>query len=144
MKTLVFVGIAIVAGIAVTLQGQFMGTMDRHLGTRESVFLTYASGGLLATLIMVTKGSGSPASWTRLPWYVYTSGLLGLIIVGAIGWTVSRLGAAKAFTLIVASQFVVAALIDHFGLFLAETRPIDPARAGGLGLLLAGVWLVVK
>jgi len=35
--------IAFAAGIAVTLQGQFMGLLDRTLGTRESVFITYGS-----------------------------------------------------------------------------------------------------
>ena len=32
------VAIASVAGVAITLQGQFMGLMDRTLGTKESVF----------------------------------------------------------------------------------------------------------
>ena len=39
--------IAIVAGLAVTLQSNFMGVMTQLMGARESVFITYGSGGLI-------------------------------------------------------------------------------------------------
>ena len=42
MSTAFLIGLAFVAGLAVTLQGQFMGLMDRALGTKESIFVTYA------------------------------------------------------------------------------------------------------
>ena len=47
--------IAAVAGVAVALQGQSMGLMDKGIGTRESVFLTYASGGLVAAVVMLAS-----------------------------------------------------------------------------------------
>ncbi len=144
MGTLFYLMIALVAGLAVTLQGQCVGVMDRVLGTRESMFMTYGSGGLLATLMMFAGRGGNLKAWTQVPWYAYTAGALGLIIVGSIGFTVSRLGAAKAFTLIVASQFLLAAVIDHFGLLGAEVRTLDAARAAGLAMIMTGVWLVVK
>ena len=50
---LILFAIAAVAGIAVTLQSSFMGTMTQVLGTRESIFITYGSGGLLIGLIML-------------------------------------------------------------------------------------------
>ena len=40
MSTLFLIGIAVMAGVAVTLQAQFMGLMDRSLGTLTSVFIT--------------------------------------------------------------------------------------------------------
>ena len=40
--------VAALGGIAVSLQGQLMGLMDQRLGTKASVFITYASGGLVA------------------------------------------------------------------------------------------------
>jgi len=144
MKTGLYIAIAVISGLAITLQGQFMGVMDRTLGTKESVFLTYASGGLLAALLLLVARGGNFRSWADVPWYAYTSGLLGLVIVGTIGWTVARIGTAKAFTLIVASQFILAAIIDHLGLLGAEARALDLTRVSGLGFLMLGVWLVVK
>ena len=144
MSTLFLILLAFVAGIAVSLQGQFMGLMDRALGTRESIFVTYAGGGLMITLLMLAFRGSHLKNWQTVPWYAFGSGILGLIIVGSIGYVVPRLGVAKGFTLIVASQFVIAALIDHFGFFGAGVRPLDLTRLLGLCLILLGVWIAVR
>ena len=144
MSTLFLILLAVVGGIAVALQGQFMGLLDRTLGTRESIFVTYAGGGLIITLLMLAFRGGNLKNWQAVPWYAFGTGILGLIIVGSIGYVVPRLGVAKGFTLIVASQFLIASLIDHFGFFGAVVRPMVMTRSLGLCLMLLGVWLVVK
>jgi transporter family-2 protein len=136
--------IAAIGGVAVTLQGQFMGLMDQGIGTRESVFITYASGGLLACLAMLAARGGNLRAWQQVPWYALGAGVLGLVIVGTIGYTVPRLGLSTAFTIIVASQFIVAALLDHFGLLGAAVRPVELSRLLGVGVLIIGVWLIMR
>ena len=136
--------IAVISGIAITLQGQFMGLMDKAFGTRESIFLTYGSGGLIAAVVMLVAGWSDLRQWTRVPWYAFSAGVLGLVIVGTIGYVVQRMGAGKAFTLIIASQLILAAAIDHFGLFGASARPLELSRAIGLVAMLFSVWLVVR
>ena len=143
-STLFLIFLAILGGIAVTLQGHFMGLLDRGLGTRESVFITYGSGGFVAALMMVASGGGNLRGWASVPWYSLSAGLLGLLIVGTIGYVVPRLGLAKGFTLIIASQFIVAALIDHFGLLGGAVRPLDAVRMVGMLTLLVGVWLIIR
>lgn len=136
--------VAVVGGLGITLQGQFMGIMDRILGTQESVFITYASGGLLASILMLITRGGNLAAFRQVPWYAFLAGATGLVIVGAIGYTVPRLGLAPAFTIMTASQLALAAAIDHFGLMGATARPLGPSQLAGLGVLLAGVWLTVR
>jgi transporter family-2 protein len=137
--------LAVISGFAITLQGQFMGLLDRNLGTRASVFLTYASGGAVVTILVLAGGLFSlRLAAPGLPWYAYSTGILGLIVVGTIGFVIPRMGAARGFTWILASQFLLAALIDHFGLLGAAARPLDLSRLTGLGVMLAGVWLVVR
>jgi transporter family-2 protein len=144
MKTAVLVVLAIVGGIAVSLQGNFMGIMDQRIGSKESVFITYASGGILAALMMIAARGGHLNAWQNAPWYALTAGALGLVIVGTIGYIVPRLGLTTAFTVIVASQLVVAVMLDHFGLLGAAVRTLDLSRITGLVLLILGVWLVLK
>ena len=144
MNTTLFVGLALVSGFAITLQAQFMGLMDRGLGTRESVFITYGGGGLLAILLMAAGRGGHLGAWRSMPWYAFTPGALGLVIVGTIGYVVPRLGVARSLTLIIASQLLLAALIDHFGIFGADLRPMDGPRALGMVAVLAGAWLAVR
>jgi len=144
MNTTVLVILAIIGGIAVALQGHFMGIMDQRIGSKESVFITYASGGILAAVMMIAARGGHLNAWQNVPWYALTAGALGLVIVGTIGYTVPRLGLTMAFTVIVASQLVVAVMLDHFGLLGAAVRTLDLTRITGLIFLILGVWLVLR
>ncbi len=136
--------VAVIGGVAITLQGQFMGVMDQRLGTKESVFITYVIGGIFISLILLATRLGNLKAIRLVPWYGYTSGLLGLVIVGSISYAVPRLGVSRAFTVLVAAQFFVAVVIDHYGLFSAAVQPVTGPRLLGLGLISAGVWLVVR
>lgn len=135
---------AVIGGVAVTLQAQFMGVMDQSLGTLESVFITYGSGGLLVGLAMLAVRGGHLAAWRSLPWYVPLAGILGLIIVGSIGYVTPRLGLVATFTIFVAAQFIFGALIDHFGLLGAAIRPIGLSSLAGMVIVLVGVWLIIR
>jgi len=141
---LTLIAVAALGGIAVTLQGQFMGLMDERLGTKATVFITYASGGLVVALTVLLTGGWNLRGWQNVPWYAFSAGLLGLFIVGTISYTVPRLGLTAAFTILVASQFIIAALLDHFGLLGAAVRPLDVSRSLGIGILILGVWLIVR
>lgn len=138
------VAIAVVGGSAVALQAHFMGLMDTRIGTLESMFITYGSGGLLIGLAMLAYRGGNLAAWRSVPWYVLTSGALGLVIVGTLSICIPRLGLVTAFTIIVCSQFVVAALLDHFGILGADVRPLNMARMTGIAAMLIGVWLILR
>jgi transporter family-2 protein len=144
MTTVLLIAVAVIGGMAITLQGQFMGLMDQNIGTKESVFITYVGGALVICMVMLASRSGNLRLWREVPWYVLTAGAMGLVVVGAIGYVVPRLGLSAGFTLIVASQFVLAALIDHFGLLGASLRPLDGTRILGLFVLIFGVWLCNK
>ena len=133
-----------IGGVAVALQAQFMGLMDHNIGTLESVFITYGSGGLLIGLTMLLLRGGNLSAWQNVPRYALLAGIMGLIIVGTIGYTVPRLGLVSSMTLIVAVQFMAAAVLDHFGLLGATLRPLDWARALGMAVVLLGVWLIVR
>lgn len=137
------IAIAVIAGLAVALQGQFMGTSDRVIGTLPTVFVTYGGGAVIAAILLGLSGA-TLRNAKQMPWYAWTSGALGLIIVAGIGYAAPRLGLSRTLVITVAAQLCAAALIDHFGLFTTTVRAIDPARASGIALTIAGVWLVVR
>ena len=66
-STVILALIAAIGGIAVTLQAQFMGLMDEGIGTLESVFITYAGGGVLIALVMLVKRGGNLAAAPVVP-----------------------------------------------------------------------------
>jgi transporter family-2 protein len=141
---LFLVVVAIIGGIAVTLQAQFLGVMDNSLGSLEGVFITYFSGGALMGLVMLVNRGGNLSNWQSVPWYAFFAGILGLIIIGSIGYTTSRMGITTAFTIMVATQFIGGMVIDHFGLLGAEVRQVEVSQLVGVGLLIAGIYLMIK
>lgn len=135
--------IATLAGIAVALQGQFMGTMNRHAGTLTTMLATYGSGALLAAVLWLSRRP--PVSGIRhVPWYAWSAGALGLVIVGGIGYAAPRLGLSRTLIVTVGAQLAAAMVIEHFGWAGAVPRPVDAARLAGAALTVAGVWLVVR
>ena len=145
MNNLYFIGlVAMFAGVFTVIQSQLMGFMDKNMGTFESVLITYGSGGLAMALLFLMRGQWQLAGWQSVPWYAFTAGLCGLIIVGSLGYSVPRLGAVAAFTLFTCAQFIFALMVDHFGLLGAQVRPLNLSRLLGVGVLLFGTWLVMR
>jgi bacterial/archaeal transporter family-2 protein len=144
MRSAVVVAAAVLCGVAVAVQAQFTGVMQRQMGTLESTFITYFSGGVVIGLVMLLARGGSLAAATGLPWYVYSAGLLGLVIIGTLSLSVGDLGLVPALVLITVSQFVVGAVINHFGLLGATVDPIDLGKVAGFALLGVGTYLVLR
>jgi transporter family-2 protein len=136
--------LAAIGGIAGTLQAHLMGVMDQNIGTVESMFITYGGGGLIIGLVMLFLRGGNLENWNTIPWYALSAGILGLVVVGILGFAAPRIGLVPTLTLFVASQFIVGAGLDHFGLMGAGVRPLDLSRASGVGVILFGVWLVIR
>jgi transporter family-2 protein len=118
--------------------------MDRRIGTLESVFITYFSGGILIGLVMLIQRGGNLSASAAVPWYAYSSGALGLVIVGTLAYSTPRLGLVAAFTIFVSAQFAMGALVDHFGWMGSAVRPLTVSRLAGMAVVLVGVWLIIR
>ena len=136
--------IPVVVGIAIAVQSQLMAQVDRNLGTLESICVTYGGGGIVIILVMLMRSGGNLSLSANLPWYVFTTGLFGLLIVGGIGFSVARVGLVATFTVIVATQFILSAVIDHYGLLASTVRTLDLSRGAGIAMLLSGVWMILR
>ena len=88
--------LALAGGFAVTLQAQFMGVMTDRIGTAESIFITYGTGWRSHRIGDAGHERGQPGRLVLGPLVRPHCGLLGLVIVGAIGYTVPRLGLVAA------------------------------------------------
>lgn len=140
----VIVLVALAGGASVAMQAQLVGEVDDRLGTLEAVFLTYGTGGLVAAALMLVARGGNLAPWRDLPPYVHLSGVLGLVIIAAISFSVARLGVVRGLLLVTVAQFLLSALIDQFGWLGADVQRLDLPRIAGIVLLLGGGWLVLR
>ena len=136
--------VATAGGIAVALQAQMMGVLDKGLGTLESVFITYGLGAALVGVAMLAVRGGNLAAWPTVPGFTLLSGIAGLVIVGSIGYSAPRLGLVAAMTVVVVAQFLTGAVLEHFGLLGTASRALDTGRLAGIACLLGGTWLLLR
>jgi bacterial/archaeal transporter family-2 protein len=71
-------------------------------------------------------------------------GLTGAIFITGTTLALPRIGMALTFGLVVAGQVVIAVLLDHFKILVAEQHPFNLWRFLGIILILFGVLIVRK
>jgi transporter family-2 protein len=143
-STLLTALIGTLGGVSVGLQGPIAAQMGKRVGSAASSFVVHVSGAILSGALLLARGGEQMQNWRSLTWYMLGSGAFGLILYLTINHTMPRLGATTALALIIIGQLAVGIVTDHFGLFGVAVRHIDPVRALGLVLLIAGGYLVVK
>jgi len=141
---LLIILIGLIGGIAVGLQGPMASMITQRLGIFESVFIVHMGGAVVALIPLLVYSGGKLTEWRSVPWYALVAGIFGLVVIGAISYTLPRVGAAAAIMTIVAGQLFISVALDHFGLLGAAQRSLDPTRLLGLGVVLVGVWLTVR
>ncbi len=81
-----------------------------------------------------------PGGWPDAPRTAWLGGTLGVIFVASGSWLVARIGAAMTAMLVISGQMISGVALD-----LAMGQPGAPGlRAGGVALILAGMWLAQR
>jgi bacterial/archaeal transporter family-2 protein len=139
----VAVGLAVLAGLAGSVQVAVMGRFGARIGIVEA--LAFASGLqlVLATSILLVsrQGAGGFASAFRAPPWMWAGGVMGLIVVFTITFAQPRIGATATIGILIAGQLAMGAVIDRFGLFGVDQIGMSWPRALGIVLLGAGAAL---
>ncbi|MDU0220409.1 DMT family transporter, partial [Escherichia coli] len=78
------------------------------------------------------------------PAYVWLGGLLGAFYVTAIVLAFLQIGPALTFGLVVAGQMLIALLLDHFSILVANPHPVNIWRVLGVLMIVGGVVLIRK
>ncbi len=141
---LFFIPLAIVAGAALPVQfsinAQLRGWLDSALVAAAVSFLIGTLA--LVVLSLVARDPLATASAGRIPWWVWTGGLIGAFYVVSSIVLVPRLGAAAAVAFILGGPVAASLLLDHFGWLNVPQHSISPGRAAGAVLIATGVALV--
>jgi transporter family-2 protein len=141
--TTVAVGLAILAGLAGSVQVAVMGRFGDRIGVVEAlVFATAIQLALSVAILLVARlGPGGLAGAFRAPPWMWLGGLMGLTVVFTITFAQPRIGATATIGILIAGQLLMGAVIDRFGLFGVDQIGISWPRAVGIGLLGLGAAL---
>ena len=137
-------GVALLAGAAVPLQGASNAALGRALG--HPLWATMVS--LVVSMLVVLPLMGSmlvqaPRLVLALsgPWWLWLGGIVGVVYLTTALVLLPRLGATSFIVCVIAGQMLASLLLDHFGLMGLPVKPVGLARMAGVALILVGIWL---
>ncbi|WHX40301.1 DMT family transporter [Mesobacillus sp. AQ2] len=76
-------------------------------------------------------------------WYA-VSGVIGVIVVASLSFSISKAGALSIFVVLVLGQIIGSALIDQIGLFGTPIKPMNGMKLLSILLIVLGVFLLLK
>ncbi|MDP9349988.1 MAG: DMT family transporter [Chloroflexota bacterium] len=131
--------IALATGAIIGLQGPLNSQLTRTIGLMESTFLVHLTGALVLGLALsLGLGNGNLSAVGQAPPFSLSGGVLGVLIVAGVVVSISRLGVVAGIAVALIGQLAVAAVIDHFGLFGSDPRPVGVWTLLGIALLITG------
>lgn len=144
---MVYFVLALVAGMALTIQVGINSTLRRGLGDPGmAAFVSFLVGtlGLAGYLLVLRTSLPTKAAIASVPTWAWFGGLLGAFYVATTVIVGPRLGSATLLALVVLGQLVAALVIDHFGWIGFPEHPLSTLRILGAILLFGGVLLIVR
>jgi bacterial/archaeal transporter family-2 protein len=140
------IALAILAGLAGSVQIAVMSQFGDRVGiTAALAFATMLTAVFAGAVLLVTRhGLGGYAEAARQPPWLWIGSLMGLLIVGTITYSGSRIGTAATIGILIAGQLAMGAAIDRWGLFGSERIALGWPRLLGIALLAIGAALSLR
>jgi transporter family-2 protein len=143
---LMALGLAMVSGILMAVQGSLNTSLSKVIGLIETTFVVHVTGTIILLLVLFVfrMGKGNLNALPQAPWYAYLGGLVGVFIIYLVAASIPKVGVANATTAIIVGQVLTAIIIDHFGGFGLEQFSCGWNEIAGLALLAIGAYLLLK
>jgi transporter family-2 protein len=139
--------LALIAGLAGSIQVAVMGRFGARIGTFEALAanLLFSTLVALAVLLALRQSLAGFGEALRSPWWYWVGGGgMGVVVVLTITVVTPRLGAAATIGLLIAGQLAMGVVIDSYGLFGVDKVALGWPRILGVLLLAAGAALALR
>lgn len=147
MKSLVYVAMALAAGLCIPVQAGINATLARYVdGAVGASLVSFLVGTLALAAFMLAARLPLPIgqALASAPAWAWVGGTLGAYLVATTVLVAPTLGAGTMIALIVAGQMACSLVLDHYGWLGFDPQPISWPRLLGAALLVAGVVLIRK
>ena len=126
------------------VQGSINSALGKNIGLWETTFLVHLTAAIILFIILAVINSNINRDiFTRVPWYLYVGGAMGVLITYGVVLSIPQLGVAVATTSIIVGQVLTACLIDHLGLFGLERVSFTWIKLAGILFLAVGARLLL-
>ncbi len=147
---IVFVAVAVglATGCLLGTQPSANGQLGRNLEhPLQASMISFASGAVIVLVLSLVAGVFPPRLVTpagQLPWWIWTGGAIGVVMVTTSLIFVPRVGSLIWFAAVMTGQTGAAILLDHYGWMGNPRSPASPLRLLGAVLLIGGVLAIVE
>ena len=131
--------IAIISGVAMTIQGVFNTRLGEKVGIWETNVIVQATALILTLLISFFFGNGSYKGIRDVNKLYLLGGFLGVVITFTVMKSVGGLGATYAISIILVAQLLSAAIIDAFGILGSEKISFGFKEILGVAIMILGI-----
>ena len=119
--------------------------LGKATGNIAAALVSFAVGTLVLAVIVSFAGQADGVGETfTVPWYYLLGGILGAAYVFSALVTVSSIGAGGVAAATITGQLTTSIVLDRIGFLGLDQEPIGVDRVIGVGLLLAGTYLIVR
>jgi transporter family-2 protein len=145
-ETLRYALIMLAAGIGIPVLAALNAQLGSRIGSPTAaaaiLFVVAFCGALV--VMLATSGTAALALAAAQPKHLFLAGLLVAFYVISITWVAPKFGVGNAVFFVLLGQMISASLIDQFGLFGAVQKSVTLTRAGGIGLMVAGLAVIQR
>lgn len=128
----------LIAGMLQSAMGSFNSMLSESIGLFGVSLVVHLSGGVLL-IFFITLILKKKIDLRGMPWYLYSAGFFGVVIVSVTSFCIRHLGAAVTTCFSVTGQLLISSVIDHFGLFHVPKAKFETKRIPAFLLILAGI-----
>ena len=142
-------GVAVLAmsvvGGAIALQAPINAGLGKATGSFAAALVSFLVGtAILAAIVVASGKAGGVGEATNVEWYYLLGGLLGAAYVFTALVTVDTIGAGGVAAATITGQLTTSVVLDRLGILGLEEVALSWDRLLGVGLLLAGTYLLVR
>ncbi|OYP35054.1 hypothetical protein CGZ80_12715 [Rhodopirellula sp. MGV] len=145
---LIAVAVGLFAGGLLGAQPSVNGMLGKSVAhPLQASLISFACGTTILFVITLLFGGGFPPRFLisprELPWWIWTGGAIGVVLVSTSLILVPRVGSLPWFAAVMTGQTVAALFLDHFGLLGNPRSPVSILRLVGTFFLVLGVLVIV-
>lgn len=135
---------AIVGGF-IALQAPVNAGLGRATGSFAAALVSFLIGtAVLAAIVVLSGRAGGVTGAANVEWYYLLGGIFGAAYVFTALVTVEFIGAGGVAAATITGQLTASVALDRLGVLGLEQAALTWERLLGVGLLLAGTYLVVR
>lgn len=149
LRVTIIVGaiVALFTGIAIGIQSAMASRAGSMIGdVRTGLFTNFCGGviaGAILLLIFLREGQQTWQVQGSAILFVALSGLLGILIITGVSFSLQRAGVAAGLATLIMGQLIVSTIIDTVGMGGVDAIPLSSQRILGLLVMGFGVYLLL-